>query len=78
MREAKVPLAERMRTLVHLIPPLVVFGIVMGSLYFGIATATESAALGVIAALCFVWHVGQAQPGAAAHLLHLRPRASAA
>jgi TRAP-type mannitol/chloroaromatic compound transport system permease large subunit len=36
---------------VHLIPPLVVFGIVMGSLYFGIATATESAALGVIAAL---------------------------
>ena len=44
---------------VHLVPPLVVFGIVMGSLYFGIATATESAALGVIAALCFVWHSGK-------------------
>ena len=38
---------------------LVVFGIVMGSLYFGIATATESAALGVIAALCFVWQSGK-------------------
>ena len=43
----------------HLVPPLVVFGIVMGSLYFGIATATESAALGVIAALFFVWHSGK-------------------
>src|SRR4051794_10745140 len=38
-REEPVPLAERMRTLVHLVPPLIVFGIVMGSLYFGIATA---------------------------------------
>ncbi len=43
-----MPLAERLRTLEHLVPPLVVFGIVMGSLYFGIATATESAALGVV------------------------------
>ena len=41
-REAKLPLAERLRTLTFLVPPLVVFGIVMGSLYFGIATATES------------------------------------
>ena len=31
----------------------------MGSLYFGIATTTESAALGVIAALFFVWHSGK-------------------
>ncbi len=59
MREAKVPLAERIRVLRHLIPPAVVFGIVMGSLYFGIATTTESAALGVIAALAFVWHSGR-------------------
>jgi C4-dicarboxylate transporter DctM subunit len=59
MREAKVPWAEKVRSLVHLIPPLVVFGIVMGSLYFGIATTTESAALGVIAALGFVWHSGK-------------------
>ena len=59
IREAKVPLDERIRSLVHLVPPLVVFGIVMGSLYFGIATAAESAALGVIAALGFTWHSGK-------------------
>lgn len=59
MREAKVPLADKLRSLVHLVPPLVVFGIVMGSLYFGIATTTESAALGVMAALGFVWHSGK-------------------
>ena len=61
MREPKVPLPERMRTLVYLVPPVVVFGIVMGSLYFGIATATESAALGVVAALFFVWRAGKLQ-----------------
>ena len=59
MREAKVPLNDRIRALVHLVPPAVVFGIVMGSLYFGIATAAESAALGVIAALGFVLHSGK-------------------
>jgi C4-dicarboxylate transporter DctM subunit len=59
MREPKVPLADRIRTLVHLVPPAIVFGIVMGSLYFGIATAAESAALGVIAALGFTWHSGK-------------------
>ncbi len=59
MREAPVAFADKVRCLVHLIPPVVVFGIVMGSLYFGIATTTESAALGVIAALGFVWHSGK-------------------
>ena len=58
-REDKVSLDERLRTLKFLIAPLVVFGIVMGSLYFGIATTTESAALGVIAALVFVWQSGK-------------------
>ena len=50
---------ERLHTLTFLVPPLVVFGIVMGSLYFGIATATESAALGVVVALFFVWQSGK-------------------
>ncbi len=59
MREDKVPLAERIRVLRYLVPPAVVFGIVMGSLYFGIATTTESAALGVLAALFFVWQSGK-------------------
>ncbi|MFI5443938.1 TRAP transporter large permease [Polaromonas sp. UC242_47] len=59
MREEKVPLAERIRVLRYLVPPAVVFGIVMGSLYFGIATTTESAALGVLTALFFVWQSGK-------------------
>jgi tripartite ATP-independent transporter DctM subunit len=58
-REPHVPLDERLRLLVNLVPPLIVFGVVMGSLYFGIATATESAALGVVIALAFTWHSGK-------------------
>ena len=52
-QEELPPLAERLRLLWNLVPPVVVFGIVMGSLYFGIATTTESAALGVVVALFF-------------------------
>jgi tripartite ATP-independent transporter DctM subunit len=58
-REKPVPLAERLPLLVNLVPPLIVFGVVMGSLYFGIATATESAALGVVIALAFTWYYGK-------------------
>jgi tripartite ATP-independent transporter DctM subunit len=56
MREEKVPLARRLQLLRDLVPPAVVFFIVMGSLYSGLATTTESAALGVIASLAFAWH----------------------
>ncbi len=55
IREEKVPLAERLRLLKDLVPPAVVFFIVMGSLYSGVATTTESAALGVVASLFFAW-----------------------
>ena len=41
----------RLRALPDLIPPLVIFLAVIGSIYAGWATATEAAALGVIAAL---------------------------
>jgi tripartite ATP-independent transporter DctM subunit len=58
-REKHVPMRERVRLLEHLVPPLIVFGVVMGSLYFGIATATESAALGVVIALAFTWRGGK-------------------
>ncbi|MDO6388382.1 TRAP transporter large permease [Uliginosibacterium sp. 31-12] len=58
-REELPPLRERIALLVHLVPPFVIFGIVMGSLYTGIATATESAALGVMAALFFTWRSGR-------------------
>ncbi len=41
----------RMRSLAGLLPPFAIFLVVIGSIYAGWATATESAALGVIAAL---------------------------
>src|SRR6476646_5833851 len=43
--------AQRFAALPDLIPPLVIFLAVIGSIYAGWATATESAALGVIAAI---------------------------
>jgi C4-dicarboxylate transporter DctM subunit len=43
--------AERWRTLPDLIPPLFIFIVVIGSIYSGIATPTESAALGVLGAI---------------------------
>jgi C4-dicarboxylate transporter, DctM subunit len=51
--------AERLRLLWNLFPPVVIFVIVMGSIYFGIATPTESAALGVMSALGFAWYSGK-------------------
>jgi tripartite ATP-independent transporter DctM subunit len=50
-RIAAVPIGQRLRRLVDLLPPLVIFGLVMGSIYLGWATPTESAALGVVVAL---------------------------
>ena len=41
----------RWRSLPDLIPPLIIFVVVIGSIYGGIATPTESAALGVIIAM---------------------------
>jgi C4-dicarboxylate transporter, DctM subunit len=43
--------AMRLRSLPDLVPPLLMFIIVIGSIYAGWATPTESAALGVVAAL---------------------------
>lgn len=42
---------ERMRSLVHLLPPAFIFLLVVGSIYAGLATPTEAAALGVVGAL---------------------------
>jgi tripartite ATP-independent transporter DctM subunit len=42
--------SHRWRSLPDLIPPLIIFIVVIGSIYGGIATPTESAALGVIIA----------------------------
>ena len=44
-------LADCVASLVHLVPPLGVFLVVVGSIYAGIATATEAASLGVMMGL---------------------------
>jgi tripartite ATP-independent transporter DctM subunit len=50
-RRSRTDWDSRVRALPDLIPPLLIFIAVIGSIYAGLATATESAALGVIAAL---------------------------
>jgi len=42
---------ERLRSLVHLVPIIALFAVVVGSIYAGWATPTESAAIGVVMAL---------------------------
>ena len=49
------PLRECVAALVHLVPPLGVFLVVVGSIYAGIATATEAASLGVMMGLLLAW-----------------------
>ncbi|PJI41955.1 TRAP transporter large permease [Ferrovibrio sp.] len=43
--------SERLASLVDLLPPLGIFLVVVGSIYAGLATPTEAASLGVVAAL---------------------------
>jgi C4-dicarboxylate transporter, DctM subunit len=49
--EALDPLAVRLARAVDLLPPFLIFAIIMGSIYTGWATVTEAAALAVVAAL---------------------------
>ncbi len=46
-----LPLADKLRAGRHLIPAVILIALVLGSIYTGVATATESAALGVLGAL---------------------------
>ena len=50
-RKVQTSWPERMRTLPDLLPPLVLLMIVIGAIFFGIATATELAAVGIVGAL---------------------------
>ncbi len=52
------PLTEKLGRLKHLLAPLVVFTVVMGCIYTGWATVTESAALGVVVVLPIAWAYG--------------------
>jgi tripartite ATP-independent transporter DctM subunit len=47
--------SARWRSLRDLVPPLVIFVVVIGSIYAGVATPTESAALGVVAAFALAF-----------------------
>ena len=50
---------ERLKGLVHLVPPLGIFILVVGSIYVGVATPTEAASLGVLGALALAWGAGR-------------------
>jgi tripartite ATP-independent transporter DctM subunit len=50
-RRAPVSWRERIAALPDLLPPVGIFAVVVGSIYAGVATATEASALGVVAAL---------------------------
>ncbi|MGB0439512.1 MAG: TRAP transporter large permease [Paracoccaceae bacterium] len=50
--------AERIAVLPALLPPMGIFVVVVGSIYAGLATPTEAAALGVVAALGLAWSNG--------------------
>jgi tripartite ATP-independent transporter DctM subunit len=49
-----VPWGHKLAAVVQALPILIVFGSVVGSIFFGIATATEAAAIGCLAALVLV------------------------
>jgi C4-dicarboxylate transporter, DctM subunit len=46
--------AQRVQALVYLLPPVMLFLLVVGSIYAGLATATEASALGVMGSLALV------------------------
>lgn len=56
---SQATLQEKLASLRYMVPPGVIFLVVMGSIYGGLATPTESAALGVMVALIFVWRSGR-------------------
>ncbi len=59
IRDPLIPLGERIALARHLIPPGIIFLVVMGSIYMGIATPTESAALAVVVAIVFIFFEGK-------------------
>jgi len=54
-QKRRVTWGERIAALPDLVPPLLLFGSVIGSIYAGLATATESAALGVLVSFALAW-----------------------
>jgi len=49
----RIPFREKLKTVVDLAPTAILILVVLGTIYGGLATATESAALGVVGAIIF-------------------------
>ncbi len=56
--EPVLPLRERLRRARGLLPVLALILAVLGSIYFGLATATEAASFGVVGSLLIAWWQG--------------------
>jgi tripartite ATP-independent transporter DctM subunit len=57
-RAAVSPSQKMNMLLTSLIPPVVLIGSVLGSIFFGLATPTEAAAVGAVASLFMAWGYG--------------------
>lgn len=57
--EGRVPLREKLRSLVEVAPIALLIVVVLGSMYFGIVTPTEAAALGVSMSLLLAVTIGR-------------------
>jgi C4-dicarboxylate transporter DctM subunit len=57
--EAAVPLGERLRALTQVGPVALLIAVVLGSMYAGVVTPTEAAALGAAAALALAFLLGR-------------------
>jgi len=55
-RDVHIPLREKFREARRLIPVVLLIGGIIGSIYSGIASPTDAAAVGVILALVLSWH----------------------
>lgn len=58
-RDRNIPLMEKVRQLPHLLPVFLIFGIIIGSIYTGMATPTESGALALVASLILAATTGR-------------------
>lgn len=52
------PFAQMVQALVHLVPIIILFGLIVGSIYLGWATPTEAAAVGVAGAFVIAFFFG--------------------
>jgi tripartite ATP-independent transporter DctM subunit len=54
----RMPWGERLRLGVHVAPILLLLGVVLAAIYFGVATPTEAAVMGALGAMALAWAYG--------------------